>query len=179
MKTVVCMGDSITHGFPYGEHVSWTRHLAERTGFQIINRGIDGNTTTDMCDRFQRHVLAQHPDYVIIMGGANDIVWRESHDRIVWNLREMIEAAQSQGIKVILGLPTPIDDLEMERRLDRVRGWIRDYAREHGLKIIDFYAALIDEQGLINEEMILDGAHPTETGYRRMFEAIPLDIFED
>ncbi|MGE5544055.1 MAG: GDSL-type esterase/lipase family protein, partial [Bacillota bacterium] len=131
----------------------------------------------DMLDRFSRDVLAYDPDYVIIMGGANDIVWRESIDRITWNLKKMVELAIERGIKVIFGLPTPISYEEFEARLTRVRNWMKKYAVENNLQTIDFYGAFFDDQGILREELLLDEAHPTREGYRRMFEAIPLSIF--
>ena len=66
-------------------------------------------------------MLAHRPTHVVIMGGANDVVWRESHDRIVWNIRELAEKAMQNGIKPVMGLPTSFDEPEMERRLARVR----------------------------------------------------------
>ncbi|MGI6548787.1 MAG: SGNH/GDSL hydrolase family protein [Syntrophomonadales bacterium] len=178
MKKIVCIGDSITYGFPYGNDASWTRMLAEATGFLVINRGINGNTTGEMLDRFSRDVLSFSPDYVIIMGGANDIVWRESIDRIVWNLEEMAKLAQGHGIKVIFGLPTPINYPEAETRLKRVRDWMIKHAAENDLETINFYSAFINSEGAIQEELLLDEAHPTREGYRRMFEVIPFSIFK-
>lgn len=178
MTKIVAIGDSITYGYPYGPEVSWTRFLAEATGFTVVNKGINGNTTGDMLDRFRRHVLAHDPDYVIIMGGSNDIVWQESHDRIVWNLRDMINLARENGIRVVIGLLIPIDYPEYEARLARVREWTGQYARENNIPVIDFYSAFIDQQGSIQSEYLLDEAHPTPEGYRRMFEMIPLDIFQ-
>jgi len=178
MVKIVCIGDSITYGFPYGEQASWTRMLAEATGHLVINKGINGNTTGDMLNRFTHDVLVHDPGYVIIMGGANDIVWRESIDRITWNLNEMYKLAAQKGIKVVFGLPTPIDYEESEARLKRVRDWMIKFAAENNLPTIDFYSAFIDEEGALMDELLLDGAHPTREGYRRMFEVIPLEIFE-
>jgi len=178
MKKIVCIGDSITYGFPYGEEASWTRYLAEATEHLVINKGINGNTTGDMLNRFAYDVLAHDPDYVIIMGGANDIVWRESIDRITWNLNEMYRMAAAKGIKVVFGLPTPIDYDESERRLKRVRDWMKKFAADNNLPTIDFYSAFFNAEGILQEELLLDGAHPTREGYRLMFEAIPLEIFE-
>ena len=177
MKKIVCIGDSITYGFPYGEGASWTRMLAEATGFLVINQGINGNTTGEMLDRFPRDVLTYNPDYVIIMGGANDIAWRESVDRITWNINEMVKLAAGQGIKVIFGLPTPFIYQEFADRLARVRDWMIKHATENNLQTIDFHSAFFNEEGILLEELLLDGAHPTREGYRRMFEVIPLSIF--
>ncbi|MGE5416682.1 MAG: GDSL-type esterase/lipase family protein [Acidobacteriota bacterium] len=179
MKTIVCIGDSITYGFPWGPHVSWTEKLADATGYKVINRGINGNTTTEMLDRFFRHVVDKNPDYVIIMGGANDIVWRESYDRIVWNLGEMARIAKDNGIKVIWGLLTPFDDEEYEARLSRVRKWTKDYAQEQGQATIDFYSAFFTADGSLRTDLLLDVAHPSQEGYQEMFRMIDLSIFKE
>lgn len=178
LSRIVCLGDSITYGFPFGPRLSWTNYLVENTDHEVFNEGINGNTTSDMLRRFNRCVVAHRPTHVVIMGGANDVIWRESYDRIVWNLNEMVELAIKNGIKPILGLPTPIDEPEMERRLARVRDWMVSYSQKYYLKIIDFFSAFFDESGSIIEDYLLDGAHPTVEGYRAMARAIDLSIFE-
>ncbi|NLV16268.1 MAG: GDSL family lipase [Syntrophomonadaceae bacterium] len=177
MKKIVCIGDSITFGFPYGSHVSWTKPLAETTGNTVVNQGINGNTTTDMLNRFDRDVLAQAPDYVIIMGGANDIAWRDSVDRITTNIQDMVTKANLAGIKVVFGLPTPLDEPEYENRLSRVRKWMKEFAYRCEIPIIDFHSAFFDSDGRFRDELLLDGAHPTKDGYQAMFKVIPLGIF--
>lgn len=178
MSRIVCLGDSITYGYPYGPRISWTNYLVENTDHQVFNEGINGNTTTDMIRRFERDVLAHHPTHVVIMGGANDIVWRESYDRIVWNLQCLVEMSIKNGIKPVLGLPPPFDEPEMETRMARVREWMRSYARENYVAIIDFYQVFFDHSGNLKESYLLDGAHPTIEGYQAMAGAIDLTIFD-
>ena len=43
---IVCLGDSITYGFPFGPRVSWVAMLDQVLDAEIINQGINGNTTT-------------------------------------------------------------------------------------------------------------------------------------
>ncbi|MCR4399476.1 MAG: SGNH/GDSL hydrolase family protein [Syntrophomonadaceae bacterium] len=178
MSRIVCIGDSLTWGFPFGPAVSWVNRIAEETEHEVINRGVNGHTTTDMVRRFPREVLEARPTHVVIMGGTNDVVWRESHDRIVWNLRHMVEEARAAGIRVILGLPIPIDEPEMERRLERVRQWMRAYAAEQGLDLIDFDACMRGPHGEMRQELFLDGAHPSREGWAAMAEAVDLSVFE-
>ena len=116
------------------------------------------------------------PDYVIIMGGANDVVWRESVDRITWHLNEMYKLA-AQKDQSRFWSADPIDYDESERRLQRVRDWMIKFAAANNLATIDFHRAFFDAEGILQEELLLDGAHPTREGYRRMFEVIPLEIF--
>jgi len=175
---IVCLGDSITYGFPWGPSVSWVEMLREALGCEVINKGINGNTTGDMLNRFDRAVVKNNPTHLIMMGGINDVITGESFDRIVWNLREMTEKAREAGIKIILGLPTAIDDEYYEKLVERIRQWMRNYAHEQDLKIIDFAAAFYDDYGRLRKELLLaDGGHPDISGYKEMFRQIDLSIF--
>ncbi|KUK82705.1 MAG: putative phosphatase, partial [Pelotomaculum thermopropionicum] len=69
---IVCLGDSITYGFPYGPEASWVRICSEKLGLKLVNRGINGNTTRQMLRRFIPDVVNLKPAFVIIMGGSND-----------------------------------------------------------------------------------------------------------
>lgn len=175
---IVCLGDSITYGWPWGPEISWTSLLAEKIDADIINRGIPGNTTSQMLDRFEKAVLKFKPSHVIIMGGLNDIIMQDSFDRITWNLRLMAEMAAENSIKVIFGQPTVFDEPRLEKLVIRIRQWINDYAAEHHYPVICFERAFYDESSHIRSELLAaDGAHPTEAGYQAMFAQIDLSIF--
>lgn len=174
---IVCLGDSITYGFPHGTSVSWVHSLSEVIAGEVINKGINGNTTSEMLRRFDRAVLSYNPTHVVIMGGINDVLCRESFDRIIWNLQAMAEKARDNNIKVILGLPTAIDEPEFERLLGRIREWIKTYARENDMQVIDFTSAFYDEGRLRTEYLLADGGHPTVEGYQAMFRVIDTTIF--
>lgn len=175
---VVCLGDSITYGWPWGPEVSWTSMLAEKIDGKVINRGIPGNTTTQMLDRFEKSVLRYHPSHVIIMGGLNDIIMQDSFDRITYNLRSMAESARENGIKLIFGQPTVLDEPNLERLVIRIRNWIDNYAEENHLQVIPFHRAFYEEGNICSELLAADGAHPTQAGYKAMFEQIDLKVFE-
>lgn len=178
-KKIVCLGDSITYGFPFGPAFSWVQMLSEVIEAGIINKGINGNTTTDMLERFDRAVLKNDPTHVLIMGGINDVLCRESFDRITWNLRLMAEKAEANDIKVILGLPTAVDEPEFERLLVRIRQWIIQYAAQQNIPIIDFARPFYDENNNVLTELLLaDGGHPTIEGYQAMFRMIDLNVFQ-
>ena len=176
---IVCLGDSITYGWPWGPEVSWTRMLDEAIDGEVINRGIPGDTTTQMLERFNKAVLKLNPTHLVIMGGINDVVWQDSFDRIVWNLRTMAEKAREEQIKVIFGLPTAIDDETIERLVSKIRVWIREYAAQHNIQVIDFAQAFYDHnKHLLTDLLAVDGAHPTKAGYVAMFHQIDLRIFK-
>ncbi|MEA4925817.1 MAG: SGNH/GDSL hydrolase family protein [Syntrophomonadaceae bacterium] len=175
---VVCLGDSITWGFPFGHEASWVTMLDDAVDGDFINQGINGNTTTDMLNRFDRAVVRDKPTHVIIMGGLNDVLWRESYDRIILNLQTMIEKAQAAGIKVVMGTPTALDEPEMEIRVDKIRHWIKDYCRKNNIPVIDFAAAFFDGSGKLKTDLLLpDGGHPTRQGYQAIFDQIDFNVF--
>jgi lysophospholipase L1-like esterase len=176
---IVCLGDSITYGWPWGPEVSWTTMLEKAIDAEIINRGIPGNTTSQMLERFDKAVLKNNPTHLIIMGGINDIVWQESFDRIVWNLRTMAEKAAQHGIKVIFGMPTVVDDEYIEKLTRRIRNWIKEYSDQQGIAVIDFHMAFYGNDGqILTEHLNADGAHPTKEGYKAMFARIDTSIFQ-
>jgi acyl-CoA thioesterase-1 len=176
---IVCLGDSITYGFPFGPEASWVTMLKQvLIDADVINEGINGDTTSDMLRRFESSVLKHNPTHLIIMGGANDVICAESFARIVWNLEEMINKALSAGIEVIIGIPTPVEEPYWEKLIERIRTWMFDYAHKNKLKVINFAAAFYDENGQLKNELLLgDGGHPDIKGYQQMFKQISLDIF--
>lgn len=175
---IVCLGDSTTYGFPYGPLDSWVKMLSDEIFGEVINKGISGNTTTNMLDRFDRAVLAYKPDFVIITGGINDVVGEESLDKIKWNIKQMADKALAHNIKPIIGLPSAVDFKPWEKTLQKLRSWLIDYAQQLNISFIDFSQAFYDEENNIKTELLLaDGGHPTKEGYKQMFKQINLDIF--
>lgn len=175
---IVCLGDSTTFGFPFGPQDSWVKMLGEEIFGEAINKGINGNTTGDMLERFARDVLAYKPDFVIITGGINDVVCGESQDRIKHNIMQMVEKSLAHNITPILGIPTPVDYVSWEASLKKLRTWMREYAESLNINVIDFSKAFFDEDGNIKTDLLLaDGGHPSQEGYKQMFKQIDLNIF--
>jgi len=173
VATIICLGDSLTWGYPYGPEVSWVNLLPGLYDLEAVNRGINGNTTGEMLERFDRQVVQKKPQYVIITGGANDVFWRESVDAIIDNYQQMVERAQLAKIKVVVGLTPPVDDPEMEARLKMVRARLLELAQNKQLPVIDFTPPFYEPDGSVNGDLFLDGAHPTKHGYQLMGQCLP------
>ena len=112
----VTMGDSLTVGFiptrlarqPYSgflkEYADDFLKGSGRKGsvqIEIINRGVNGDLTSDMLLRFRKDVVDLKPGYVILLGGANDIGWGFPVEQIFSNLQRMFETATANGIKPV------------------------------------------------------------------------------
>ena len=90
MVDFIAMGDSLTVGFiptlftsqPYSDFLKeYADSFLKGSGredilrIRIINRGVNGDLTSNMLLRFRQDVVDLKPDYVVILGGANDIGW--------------------------------------------------------------------------------------------------------
>jgi len=79
---IVAVGSSSTYGAgaskPYNAYPS--RLAAELAlefvdhDFNVLNRGVNGDTATDMLARFERGVIAEHPDLVLWQVGTNSLL---------------------------------------------------------------------------------------------------------
>lgn len=56
-----------------------------------------------------------------------------------------------------------------------LNGWVRSYARERGIAVIDYFAALNDGNGGLAKTDREDGVHPNRSGYAKM-EAIAVPV---
>ena len=80
--TVLLFGDSITAGYPYFEPVlapgqgdpthSFGHWLETLLGVKVVNRGISGDTTEGMLQRFREETVSG--DTAIFQGGGNDVI---------------------------------------------------------------------------------------------------------
>jgi lysophospholipase L1-like esterase len=79
---IVAIGSSSTFGAgaskPYNAYPSrlaaeLTREFADHE-FAVLNRGVNGDTATDMLARFQRGVIAERPDLVLWQVGTNSLL---------------------------------------------------------------------------------------------------------
>jgi len=170
---IIFMGDSITEGWKEG-----------RPGFfqgDRIDRGISGQTSAQMLGRFYADVIALRPATVHILAGTNDIAGNggpTSLEAIQNNIRGMVELAHAHRIKVILGTVPPAARFNWRPEVDPIPSiralnvWIRDYARSHGISLVDYFALLDDGHHGLAKSDSADGVHPTAAGYAKMETAL-------
>lgn len=165
---VVFMGDSITQG--------WIDMVPGFFPAGRVNRGIGGQTTSQMLLRFRQDVIALRPAAVQIMAGTNDIAGNTgpmTEDETRANLMSMAELARANGIRVILASIPPADHfpwrpgLETASKIARLNAWLRRYAVETGAIYADYWSAL-HEGDALKPALTYDGVHPNAAGYRAM-----------
>jgi len=146
-----------------------------------VNRGIGGQTTPQMLVRFRQDVIDLHPKVVVILAGTNDIAGNTGpmrNEDIEANLSSMAELARVHDIRVVLSSVLPVHnyterakDSFAQRPMARILAlniWLKDYCAKNGLVYLDYFSAVVDDQGLLRKELAEDGLHPNAAGYKIM-----------
>lgn len=169
-ERVVFIGDSITQGWSDAS----PDYFASRP---YIERGISGQTTPQMLVRFRADVVNLEPAAVVILAGTNDIAGNTgpaSNEMIQGNLASMAEIAAANDIRVILASILPALDYpwapgrEPAQRISEINAWLKDYAEDNDHLYLDFYQAMVDDRGGMQEAYTYDGVHVTQAGYELM-----------
>jgi len=175
---VVFMGDSITD--------SWDNPVYGGffPGKPYINRGISGQTTPQMLIRFRPDVIAHQPKVVVILAGTNDIAGNTGPmtlEMIEDNLKSMAEIAKANGIRVVLASVLPVSDYELRdgkpltqtvrrppAQILALNTWLKAFAKARGHVYLDYFSAMVDNNGFLKNELSDDGLHPNAAGYAVM-----------
>jgi lysophospholipase L1-like esterase len=166
-QRVVFMGDSITDGWKLAQYFP---------GKPYVNRGISGQTTPQMLARMFEDVINLKPAALLIFAGTNDIARNtgpETPEMVEENFQGMTELAQLHGIKVILCALTPVSDYGPRKMTDgrppadilKLNAWLKEYAAKSHSVYADYYAALVDDKGMLKDGFSRDGLHPNDKGY--------------
>lgn len=184
---IITFGDSLTVGYqtpsddnPSGEPTPYGRFLLELIGpsSEVVVSGVNGELTGEMAMRLGWDVIEPAPDYVVILGGSNDLGWSAHPTAIMRNLATMYERCRAQGIAPI-GVTVPSirghDSLIPSRRV--LNQLILDYGRARPQAVVDLFTATAEPESLrLAEPYSNDGLHLTTEGYRMLAELVSREI---
>ena len=163
---VVFMGDSITQG--------WDLHKYFR-GRPYINRGISGQTSSQMLVRFRQDVIDLEPKVVLILAGTNDVAQNTGPMTMAeteGNLMSMAQLAAANGIRVVLCSVLPSVHFGWHPQLKNpapiiaaLNRWIKAYAVRKGYVYVDYYSVMKNAVGGLPRALSADGVHPRAAGY--------------
>ena len=187
--TFVAFGDSLTVGFipsritnqPYSrflkEIVDEFLRQVEKDGdieTRFINKGVNGDLTSGMLLRFRQDVMQLNPNFVIILGGTNDIGWGVPVEEIFSNLKRIYELAQkNQSTPISCTVPSILgwdEGIPSRMQLNQL---IKHYCHEKRVLCADLFMKTCDPQTKrLRFEYSSDGLHLNVLGYQKMAEAI-------
>ena len=188
-QKILFIGNSITDSdrrgasAPFGTgYVSMVRSLLlaryPELGLTFVNRGISGNTTRDLAERWGRDVIAERPDWLSVKIGIND-VWRafggNPHEAVplqeyIAILREVLDHTRREtGARLILIEPYMIEADRahpMRRQMDRYGDAVTRLAGELGAVLVRAQHAFdVALQQTNPEHWSHDQIHPNGPGH--------------
>jgi len=171
-KSFILFGDSLLSGYGVHPKDAWTNNLSYFLNIQVLNKGINGDTTASMLNRFYTDIFLNSPDEIFIMGGTNDLLCGRSVSSIVSNIEELIK--ESTCITYI-GIPPLVvkemaENLFMESTLYSycedslpiLRAELIKLCEEYSLKYVDFYHM---SKINLHKSIYIDGIHLNELGH--------------
>ncbi|WP_447980665.1 SGNH/GDSL hydrolase family protein [Candidatus Nitrospira bockiana] len=198
--SIVCFGDSLTAGYqaptpdnPGGAETPYGVFLEELLGGRacIAISGVCGELTRHMVARFARDVIARHPDYVVILGGTNDLGWDLEPEEIIRNLITMYDTAiQEQVQPVAVTIPSIRADAGGDpsgaawidahlRRRRIVNAWLVEHAAKRAMPCVDLFAETAEPgTGRLAARYSNDGLHLTTAGYRLLADLVARQVGE-
>ena len=162
---VICYGDSNTYGYDprswFGDRYdqNWPKLLAEKTGWDISNRGENGREVPRMSVSFPEDITL-----LIVMLGTNDLLQNRSVDLIRNRMESFLVSQNLTSGKILLLAPPPmalgawVENSELLRERHRLAMELCDLAEGLG--------TLFADPGDWNIPLAYDGVHLTQEGHQ-------------
>ncbi len=194
MERIVFAGDSVTNmgsANPVGEGLfdnvgrGYVRVVENMLAvnypeikIRVTNSGINGHTSRDLLERFDRDVTSLNPEWVSICIGIND-VWRQFDspamvDKHVYpdeyksNVESMILKVKDKVKGIFILSPYIIENNKadaMRKRMDEYGAICKDLAEKHGCVFVDFQKMYEDYCSFRHPSYIAwDRIHPNQIG---------------
>ena len=178
---IVCLGDSTTYGYMVNRNQVWTSILNNKfknSKIHFLNKGINGDTISSMYFRFDKDVINEKADTLILMGGVNDIFLFKPLENIKRSFIDIVNKSKENNIDIITFTPIPfikedftffeIGNLEeMASILIEYVNFINSYTKENNIKCIDVYNVFMNE--ILKEykyyDLYFDGVHLNSEGH--------------
>lgn len=164
---VVILGDSLTYGTGASDGEDYASLLASETGWNIINAGVPGNTSSDglarLPDLLNGHQTGEQKiDFLIIELGGNDFLKRIPEEETTRNLKAILSQAKANNI------PTALLAVPQFSPIGAAFGNLSDHplyeklAQETGTPLVEnLFSDVLAKNNLKSDQI-----HPNAEGYR-------------
>ena len=157
---VVFLGASITEQLDLA---------AEFPTSHFVNRGDGGQLVWQQLLRVESDALSLRPEMVVLkMCAINLLPDAPPFDETQSYYAQLADRVRSHGVKVVHATTVPVsrtwDRVEAggaaTGRIRRFNEWLRDTARMRHELVLDYAAALGDDEGYLPDALTADGLHP-------------------
>lgn len=193
---IICVGDSLTFGYPFGEKYSWTGIIAAEKGWEMVNFGVNGESSGEILDRVRKKDYfaeggskvgsGDRADKVTIMCGSNDFVYDlGTVNDVLANTLQMVLMAKQEGMVPVVMVPALCEPQQAREAwmdglgvdYEKVNRQLITLGKELAAAKERFDFDLIDIQTKYEEyHKYVDGLHPTKEGYEFIAQIIKEEL---
>lgn len=202
MFSILAFGDSITFGSGVNPKYGWTQHLKEffenKDDFNLFyNLGIPGDTSEDLLRRIDteanarvQYYLEENKFIILIAIGINDSKGQGTKENIQTNpedfqknIEKIIQIAKTYTKHVVIIGLTPVDEEKMpfedtyfnNERIEKYNQILKTQAEKNSLLYCEIFNSFVNKN---YKELLSDGLHPNEEGFKVIYETIRDFLFE-
>lgn len=167
-SVVLALGDSLTQGAGVTREEAWPDLLANKTGWVVVNGGVNGDTSEAALRRLPNLLEQHNPVLVLVALGGNDMLRHIPQQQTVANLEQILTLIKAHGAKpVLLETPNPSLMGAVFQNLS-APDFYRKVAEEQQVPLIeDAIAEVISDPKLKGDPL-----HPNAAGHMRLSEKI-------
>ncbi|MBD8702213.1 GDSL-type esterase/lipase family protein [Frigoribacterium sp. CFBP9039] len=163
-EKVVFVGDDVTRAGDWG---TWF------PGDDVVNLGVDGDTTATLAERVDQIVAAQ-PDSVVLLIGTNDFTARRSVEQVVRGVESLLVTLRRElpGSRLLLQSILP-RGAELAPRIRDANRHLRQFSSTVRAQYLDLWPALADDAGeAIRPEFTTENGRLTPEGYEAWLDEL-------
>lgn len=163
---VVALGDSLTFGYGASRGKDYPSMLVQKTGWEIVNMGVNGDTTQNVLDRLDV-IIDLKPKLVLLGIGGNDVLRQVDKATTKNNLSKIIERLQSAKIEtVLIAQPHLSASAFFGRASDNPV--YKQVAQDKGVLLFsDVWSQILSDKRLKSDQI-----HANDTGYAQFADSL-------
>jgi Lysophospholipase L1 and related esterases len=171
-RPVIFLGDSLTEGLTM---------INTFEGFNILNKGVNGNTVEKMFDRLNTDVITYNPKIVFIMAGTNNLWGGDDIDSIIKSYDKILLTIKTvlPDCKVYVQQNIPFGKLAYDnnpaitlKKFQNYNVRVQQLSAKYGYEYLFIGDLYKDENGLLNQDITKDGVHLKLEYYNKWIDVI-------
>lgn len=170
---ILCIGDSITHGWESEGLAAWNELFAPRNA---VNMGFSGDRTQHVLWRLENgHLEGISPKLAVIMIGTNnhaDNTAEEIAEGVKAIVAKLRGALPDMKVLVLAIFPRADRDQAIQDKLVEASRLFSAAAEDPMVEFLDINSAFLDRNGKLTKDVMPDLLHPNEHGYALWAHAI-------
>lgn len=166
----VLVGDSITEIYNYKELFA---DYERKSGFVVYNRGISGDTSDRLLERYYDNVLNIAPRNIVLLIGTNDFAYGGDVDFACGNIQGIIDLTKKHcpntNLTVLAVYPVKdyfdLRNKRTNKNINMLNERLAVLCKESCVRFVDFTDDLRDKTGNLCKDYTYDGLHLNVKGF--------------